>query len=211
MIVIIGGTGRLGRELVKLFKADSKVVISIARHENPDADRNILCDLLSSSEIKSAVKKIGSSDGPLEAIIAAAGIYNSAPLGKVSEEEIERNMAIHAKAPMLIESELIDRIKKDGTDVVNISSIASVNASTGAPAYSASKWALRGFSADLRLALKEYPSRIITLCPAAFGLPEEDANQMNVEDIAKFIKQLLDLPKNMEVSEVTVNTKAQND
>lgn len=208
MIVITGGTGRLGRELVKLFKADDKVVASIARHNNPDADHNFLCDLSAGGEIAAAVKKIESSGEPLEAIINAAGFYNSAPLGKISETEIDLNMAIHAKAPMLLESGLIDRIKKDGTDIVNISSIAAINASTGAPAYSASKWALRGFSGDLCLALKNHPSRVVTLCPAAFGLPEEDGDQMNVQDIAKLIKQLLDLPKNMEVTEVIINQKS---
>ncbi|HET7060234.1 MAG TPA: SDR family oxidoreductase [Candidatus Saccharimonadales bacterium] len=207
MIVITGGSGRLGQELVKLFKADNKTVVSIARHKNPEADHNISCDFLVGGEVTSAAKDIESINEPLEAIISAAGLYNAAPLGKISEEEIELNMAIHAKAPMLLESELIDRIKKDGTDIVNISSIAAINTSTGAPAYSASKWALRGFSADLRLALKEYPSRVVSLFPAAFG-PEDDNNQMNVQDVAKFIKQLLDLPKTMEVSEIIVNLKA---
>lgn len=207
MIVITGGTGRLGRELVKLFKADNKVVASIARHDNSDANHNITCDLTDGKGIVAAAKKIKSFDEPLEAIISAVGIYNHAPLGKISEEEIKLNMATHLKAPMLLESELIDRIKKDGTDIVNIASIAAVNPSTGAPAYSASKWALRGFSADLRLALKKHSSRVITLCPAAFGLPEEDARQMNAQDVARFIKQLLDLPKDMEVSEAIINMK----
>jgi NAD(P)-dependent dehydrogenase (short-subunit alcohol dehydrogenase family) len=211
MIVITGGTGRLGQELVKLFKADNKVVASVARHENSDADYNLLCNLRDGGEITATAKKLESFDESLEAVINAAGIYNAAPLGKISEEEIKRNMAIHVKAPMLLESALIDRIKKDGTDIVNISSIAAISASTSAPAYSASKWALRGFSADLRLALKKYPSRVITLCPSAFGPSEENANQMNVQDVAKFIKQLLDLPKDMEVSEVIINTKVQND
>ena len=211
MIVITGGTGRLGRELVKLFKADNKVVASVARHTNSDADHNFICDLSDGGETAAATKKIESLNEPLEAIINAAGFYKAAPLGKISEEDINLNMAIHIKAPMLFESNLIDRIKKDGTDIVNVASIAAVNASTGAPAYSASKWALRGFSADLRLELKKFPSRVICLCPAAFGLPEENVSQMNVQDIAKLIKQLLDLPKNMEVSEIIINVKVPND
>lgn len=211
MIVITGGTGRLGQELVGLFKKDGKAVASIARKNNPAADHNFLCDLLSENEIIKVVEKLQSLEEPIEAIINATGFYNAAPLGSISPEEIERNMAIHAKAPMIIESNLIDRIKKDGTDIVNISSIAAVNASVGAPAYSASKWALRGFSADLRLELKKYPSRVITLCPDGFGSPEENTKRMNVQDVARFIKQLLELPKNMEVSEVIINTKARDD
>lgn len=206
MIVITGGTGRLGRELVKLFKEDGKTVVSIARHENPDADHSLLYDLSEGDAIISAAKEIGSISEPLEAIINAAGRYRGQKLGEITEDEIKINMATHVKAPMMLVSELIDKIKADGTDVVNISSIAAINPSTGAPAYGASKSALRGFSADLRLALKEYPSRVITLLPAAFG-PKEDG-QMDVKDVAKFIRQLLNLPKAMEISEVVINMKA---
>ncbi len=209
MIVITGGTGRLGKELVKLYKADHKTVVNIARSENKDADHNLLYDLQDGEAILSVAKEVDMLAEPAEAIINAAGFYKGQKLGEISESEIKRNMATHVKAPMLLASELFERIKKDGTDVVNISSIAAITPSVGAPAYGASKSALRGFSADLRLALKNYPSRVVTLCPAAFG-PAEDG-QMDVKDVAKLIKQLLDLPKNIEVSEVIINMKAQYD
>lgn len=209
MIVINGGTGRLGRELVRLFKSDGKIVVSIARNANDEADHNLTCDFRNGGEVIAAAQKVAAFDEPLEAIINAVGIYNAAPLGEISEEEIDLNMDIHAKAPMLFESELINRIKKDGADIVNIASIAAINASTGAPAYTASKWALRGFSADLRLALKDHPSRVLTVSPSAFGAAED--GQIDVKDVARLIKQLLDLPKNMEASEIIINTKARHD
>lgn len=205
MIVIAGGTGRLGRELVKLFKTDQKTVISISRSNNKAADHNLLFNLSEGSDIVAAANKIKSINEPLEAIINAAGFYEAQALGEITEDGIKRNMAIHVKAPILLISNLINKIKNDGTDIVNISSIAAVNPSTGAPAYGASKSALRGFSADLRLALKKYPSRVITLYPAAFGTKPEDG--MSVQDIAHFIKQVLDLPKDIEISEVTINMK----
>ncbi len=205
MIAITGGTGRLGRELVKLYKAAGQTVISVARHDNPDADQNILCNLAESNEVVEAAEKIKSIDGSVEVIINAAGFYKAQALGEITSEGVKNNMAVHAEAPIILISNLIDKIKDDGTDIVNISSIAAINPSTGSPAYSASKSALRSFSADLRLALKETSSRVITLCPAAFGVEPEDG--MNVKDIARFIKQTIDLPKNMEISEVVINMK----
>lgn len=206
MIVIVGGTGRLGRELVALFKADGKTVVSVARHENEEADHNLLHDLSEGSEVTAAAKEIEAFGEPLETIIFAAGFYHSAPLGALSEEEFNENMGTHAKAPILLTSNLIECIKEDGTDIVNIASIAAVKGSTDAPAYAASKRALRGFSADLQAVLKKYPSRVISFCPAAFD--PEDENQMKTSEVAKFIKQILDLPKNMEVSEVIINSKS---
>lgn len=203
MIVVVGGTGALGKELVKLFRGDNKIVVSIARHENPDADYSLIHDLREGDEIIAAAGEVAALDEPLEAIINAVGIYQPAPLGEITEEDIKLNMATHLKIPVLLISTLIDRIKKDGTDIVNVSSIAAVRHSAGAPAYSASKTALRGFSADLQAALKDQPSRVISFCPSAF----DDSSPTSPRDVAKLIKQLLDLPKSMEVTEIVINTK----
>lgn len=205
MIIVVGGTGRLGQELVSLFKKDKVTVVSIARHKNEEADRNILCDLNNNDEILSAAADIEVTSEPLEAIINAAGFYHSAPLGDISSEEADNNFATHIKAPLLLISNLIERIKKDGADIVNVSSVAAVRPSTDAPAYDASKWALRGLSADLQKVLKDYPSRVISFCPAAFD--PEDKKQMATGDVAKLIKRILDLPKNMEVSEAVLSHK----
>lgn len=203
MIVVTGGTGALGKELIKLFKADGKTVVSISRHENPDADQSLLHDLSKPKEAVAAAQEIEKVEEPLEAIINAAGTYQPVALGELTEEEIERNMAIHAETPMLLVANLLKRIKKDGTDIVNVSSIAAVKHSAGAPAYSVSKAALRGFSADLQAALKEYPSRVISFCPSSF----DESSPTSPTDVSKLIKQLLELPKSMEVAEIIINTK----
>lgn len=205
IVVIVGGSGNLGRQLVRLFKQKGRQIISVARTPNEEADQNLLHNLREGAEIQAAAAEIGRMDGTIEAVIYAAGIFKAQPLGKITEEEIKRNMATHVKAPMLLTSELIERIKKDGTDIVNISSMAAVSPSPGALAYAASKAALKAFSDNLRVALKQYPSRVITLCPAAFD--PEDPHQINTRDIAGLIQYALDLPKNTEVSEVVIDLK----
>lgn len=196
----------MGQELVRLFKKDNKTVVSIARGQNEEADHNILCNLSDGREVESAAQELEAIGEPLEAIVNAAGFYHSAPLGKITDKEAQLNFAVHVKAPMLLISNLIERIKKDGTDIVNVSSIATINGSTDAPAYGASKWALRGFSSDLRKTLKDYPSRVITFYPAAFD--PEDKNQMNTGDVAGLIKHVLGLPKGMEASEIILDHKS---
>lgn len=203
MIVVTGGTGALGKALVKLFKNDGKTVVSISRHENPEADYNFTHDLREGGEIIAAAKQVDSLNESLEAIINAAGVYSPVPLDKITEEDIKINMATHVKLPMLLTSQLLERIKNDGTDIVNVCSIAAVHPSIGAPAYSVSKAALRSFSADLQALLKKYPSRVISFCPSSF----DDSSPTSPVDVAKLIKQVLDLPKSMEVAEVIINTK----
>ena len=81
-----------------------------------------------------------------------------------------------------------------------------------------SKWAVRGFSANLQVELKDTRCRVVSFCPGGFASKTfEKATghknpdfifSMKAKDLAIFIKQILDLPKNMEVSEVVINRKS---
>jgi short-subunit dehydrogenase len=106
------------------------------------------------------------------------------------EEMIETNLysAYHltrAIVPTMIE-------KKSG-HIFNISSIAGLKAYPGGGSYSISKFALRGFSINLREELKSYNIKVTTVFPgaaytdswAASGL--ERKRFMEADDIAKMV------------------------
>lgn len=218
MIVITGASDGLGKEVAKLYKANGKTVVNISRNESDYADHNLLYNLREGSEIEAAAQEILKLDEPLEAIINCAGVLSVQPLGEITEDEIKRSMATNVKAPVLLVSNLIGRIKKDGTDIVNVSSTVGTKAYADQAVYGASKWALRGFSANLQVELKNYPCRVVSFCPGGFktklfekatGIDstEDGTEWMSPESVAACLKQILDLPKNMEVSEVVINRK----
>jgi NADP-dependent 3-hydroxy acid dehydrogenase YdfG len=218
MIVITGASDGLGFELAKLYKASGKKIINISRRECEYADTNLLHNLREGNEIIAAAKEIDAMDEPLDAIINCAGVLSVQPLGAITEDEIKRTMATNVKAPILLISSLIERIKKDGTDIVNVSSTVGTKAYVDQAVYGASKWAVRGFSANLQVELKDYPCRVISFCPGGFKTKlfekatgvdntNDGGEWMKPEDLASFMKQILDLPKNIEVSEVIVNRK----
>lgn len=218
MIVITGASDGLGLELAKLYKADDKKVVNVSRRKCEYAEVNLLHDLREGDEIIAAAKEIDNLDEPLEAIINCAGVLSVQPLGSITEEEIKRTMATNVKAPILLVSSLIERIKKDGTDIVNVSSTVGTKANADQAVYGASKWAVRGFSANLQVELKDYACRVISFCPGGFKTKlfekatgtdntADGANWMTTEDLAQFMKQILSLPKNMEVSEIIINRK----
>jgi NADP-dependent 3-hydroxy acid dehydrogenase YdfG len=127
-------------------------------------------------------------------------------------------MSTNVKAAILLVSNLAERIKKDGTDIVNVASTVGLKGYVDQAVYGASKWAMRGFSANLQVELKDTACRVISFCVGGFNsdiakkvtgqdIPDPE-NWMNPENIALFMKQTLDLPKGMEVSEVIINRKA---
>lgn len=218
MIVITGASDGLGLELAKLYKKDGKTVINVSRRESKYADRNLIHDLREGSEINAVTNEIDAVDEKLEAVINCAGIFSNEPLGQITENEIKKNMATHVKAPMLLVSNLIERIKKDETDIVNVVSAVATKANLDEAVYGASKWALRGFTENLQLEFKKLPNRVIGFYPGGFSSElflkatgkdiTEEGSWMNTEDVAKCLKQVLDLPKNMEVSSIVINRKA---
>lgn len=218
MIVITGASDGLGAALAELFAADGKTVVNISRTENPKA-KNVLTDLRDSAAIGQAAEAVLAMNEPLEALINCAGVLSVEELAKISTSEVEKVLAVNVAAPILLTSNLMDRLKRDGGDVVNVSSSVGTKGYKDQAAYGASKWALRGFSVNLQIELKNTPCRVISFCPGGFktklfekatGVDNtQDGSQwMKAEEVARCLKQLLELPKSMEVSEIIVNRKA---
>lgn len=218
MIVITGASDGLGLQLAKLYKESGKKVVNISRRPSKYADINIELSLQEGPQIQEAADRINELDDKLEAIIHNAGVLSFQPLGQITEEEVKRLMSTNVKSQILLTSFLAEKIKKDGTDIVCVSSTVGTKAYVDQAVYGASKWAVRGFARNLQEEFKNSPNRVISFCPGGFKSDiakkitgndlENPAEWMNPEDIALFMKQILDLPKNVEVSEVIINRKA---
>lgn len=208
----------LGKSLAQQYFSRGKTVVNVSRRKSKYAQHNIAADLRHGAAIKKAANQILKIKEPLEAIVNAAGVLSVQPLGNISEDEIKRTMATNVKAPILLVSNLIAKIKKDGTDIVNVSSTVGTKGYINQAIYGASKWAVRGLSANLQAELANYPCRVISFCPGGFksGLfkkatgtdnTKDGSEWMSPDELARFIIQILELPKNMEVSEVIVNRR----
>ncbi|MFA5131258.1 MAG: SDR family NAD(P)-dependent oxidoreductase [Patescibacteria group bacterium] len=218
MIIITGASDGLGLQLTKLYKESGKTVVNISRRKSEFASLNLLCDLANESEIKKTVQEILKIDEKIEALINCAAVMSVQKLGEITGAEFDRLMSVNVKAAILLVSNLIERIKTDEADIVNVASTVGFKGYTDQAIYGASKWAMRGFSANLQLELKGTKSRVISFCPGGFktklfakatGVDNtgDGSGWMKAEDVALALKQTLDLPKNMEVSEVIINRK----
>ena len=215
MIVITGASDGLGKEVAKLYKEAGKTVVNISRRECEYADINICLSLREGEQIQEAAKKIVEISKPMEALVNCIGVFNKQEFGQITEDEIKRLMSTNVKASSLLISELIEKIKEDETDVLNVLSTAAVRFKAAEPLYVASKWAARGFTLSLQDELRHTPSRVISFCPGGMrtGFFEKAEIENDVDDfmdpveIAKTIKYTLDLPKNIEISEVVINRK----
>src|SRR5947208_2527437 len=178
VVLITGGSRGLGLVLARQICADGGKVALIARdagelsRANADLARRggavqtVQCDLLDTEQIQSAVRQIIDRFGKIDILINNAGIIEVGPLEHMRRKDFERAMQLHFWAPF----ELISRIVPEmriwgGGRIVNISSIGGKVAVPHLAPYSASKFALTGFSDALRAELARDNIHVTTVAP----------------------------------------------
>ena len=218
MYIVIGGSDGLGKALVASIKSINAKVMNISRRANDLADYNVSCDLSTEKGIATAVDEMKNSSEPLEAIIISAGVFSFKDVGDLDAAEYARTFDINTKAPLLLVSPLIEKIKEDETDVIIINSTAGIRSYTHQTLYNASKAALHSFTKDLRAELAETASRVIGIYPGMIDtdlaqklpegpLPKSKHAMIDPTVLADYILYTQRLPKSIEVSNIILDRK----
>jgi short-subunit dehydrogenase len=217
MIVITGASDGLGAELAKQLMADGEKIVCLSRSKPADGIEHIETDLSNPKSIDSAIKLILDKDETLKALVNNAGLLSVEDLGSLTSDELQKIMQVNVNATMSLVSGLMDRIKKDESDIVNVVSTNGIYRRPNRMTYSVSKWALRGFTENLQEVFKDTKVRVIGFYPGGFksnnltratGKPLPDPeNWVDVEDMALALKQAMQLPKTMEVSTLVISRK----
>lgn len=178
VVLITGGSRGLGLVLARLICAAGGKVALIARdaeelgRAKADLARRggvvltVQCDLLDSEQIRSAVRQIIDRFGKIDILINSAGIIEVGPLEHMTREDFERAMRLHFWAPFELISQIVPEMRTwGGGRIVNISSIGGKVAVPHLAPYSASKFALTGFSDALRAELARDNIHVTTVAP----------------------------------------------
>src|SRR5207244_743379 len=176
--VITGGSRGLGLVLARHICAQGGKVAIIARDpeelgrakvdlgRRSGAVLTVKCDLLDASQIESAVQEIIDRFGKIDILINNAGIIEVGPLENMTREDFERAMRLHFWAAYELISRIIPEMRIwGGGRIVNISSIGGKVAVPHLAPYSASKFALTGFSDALRAELARDNIYVTTVAP----------------------------------------------
>src|SRR5881398_1453569 len=178
VVVITGGSRGLGLVLARYVCARGGNVALIARDPEELARAKtdlaprggkvltIECDLLDTGKIQSAVRQIIDRFGKIDILINNAGIIEVGPLEHMMPEDFERAMRLHFWAPFELISQIVPEMRIwGGGRIVNISSIGGKVAVPHLAPYSASKFALTGFSDALRAELARDNIYVTTVAP----------------------------------------------
>src|ERR1700693_353395 len=178
IVLITGGSRGLGLEIARQICASSGKVVLLARNTDElaraksDLDRfgtevlTIPCDLLETAQIQSAVQQTLQRFGKIDILINNAGIIEVGPLAHMQFKDFDRAMRLHFWAPYILEFLVVPQMRaKRGGRIVNISSIGGRIAVPHMAPYSASKFALTGFSDAIRTELARNKIYVTTVTP----------------------------------------------
>lgn len=166
IVVVIGSSGGIGREVALLF-AQKKARVVLTYNRNKKAGEDILSDcsrytecillklnICDENSITNAIKKIAKRFKRIDVLINAAGIMHQKPFIKNTIREIREEMGINLIGPINMIKESIPYLNKNRAVILNLVSSAGKRPHHANHAsYCASKFGLRGFGQALALEL----------------------------------------------------------
>ncbi|WP_060880704.1 beta-ketoacyl-ACP reductase [Streptomyces scabiei] len=175
-VLITGGSRGIGLAIARhLAEAGDRVAITYRSGEPPEGLLAVRCDITDTAQVDAAFKEVEEQHGPVEVLVANAGITKDQLLMRMSEDDfasvVDTNL-IGAFRVTKRASRGMLRAKKGR--VVFISSAVALRGESGQANYAASKAGLVGFARSMA---RELGSRGITFNVVAPGLTETSMSQ----------------------------------
>jgi short-subunit dehydrogenase len=206
-VIITGGSKGMGKAIALKFATEKNNLILCSRTEStlketqkeilskhPEVTVNIFAaDLTNKDELKKFAAFCLSFGAP-DILINNAGTYQPGKCIDQPEVEFEQLMNVNFYSAFYLTRSLVpEMIANKHGHIFNICSIASLKAYRDGGGYGVSKFALYGFSQNLRLELMNHNIKVTAVFPGAVltdswaGFDNSSNRIMEVEDIAEMV------------------------
>ncbi len=196
---ITGGSSGIGLACAEQMAArDADVVIFARGQEQLDKaltkiERNrvsqkqrflaVRLDVSQHAQAENLLSKVAVDFGSPDILINSAGVSYPQRFEDISYTKFDEIVHINLNGTWNTVAILLPYMKKRGGYIINVSSVAGYIGVFGLSAYSASKFAVIGFSEALRSELKRYNISVSVLCPPDVDTPMLDrANKIKPEE-----------------------------
>ena len=172
-VLVTGGNRGIGFAIAERFLADGhRVAVTARSGEGPAGALTVRADVTDGDSLDAAIQQVEAEYGPIEVIVANAGITRDTLLLRMTDEDFETVIDTNLTGSFrLVKRGIKSMVKARFGRVIFISSVVGLYGSAGQINYSASKSALVGFARSLT---RELGSRGITANVIAPGFIETD-------------------------------------
>jgi 3-oxoacyl-[acyl-carrier protein] reductase len=173
VVLVTGGNRGIGRAIAERFIADGhRVAVTARSGEGPEGALTVRADVTDAASIDAAFTQVESELGPVEVVVANAGITKDTLLLRMTEDDFDSVVATNlGGAFRVVKRASKGMLRAKWGRVILISSVVGLFGSAGQINYSSSKAALVGFARSLT---RELGARGITANVVAPGFIETD-------------------------------------
>ena len=167
-------------------------------------------DVSSKEQVEAAIEALTKELGSADILINSAGIATFGTVSEMDPEEWKQIIDTNLMGTYYVTRAVLPQlIEKNGGDIINVSSTNGLNGAAISSAYSASKFAVIGFTESLAQEVRRNNIRVSALTPSTVATDlaldlslikeNNDSKFIQPEDIAEFIVDQLKINPRMYV------------
>jgi short-subunit dehydrogenase len=222
-ILVVGATGGIGSETVKLLKQsggnvfisgrDADKLNTIATYNDIPTENILIADISNPDDVQEMAQRYFNEADTIDVLVNAAGVGIIKPLEQLSEQDFLQSINYNLYGPFLLLKSFLPAMKeaKKGL-IINIPGVLGKTPMAGAAAYTASKYGLNGMMKSVREELKRTEVRITNVFLGGVDTPFWDTIDLRVQkdkfiiasEAAKAIWFLCQQPTSGVVSEMVI-------
>jgi len=185
-VLVTGGNRGIGLAIAQeLRRQGHKVSVTIRSGEAPDGLHGVRCDVTDAASVDSAFAEVEAHQGPVEVLVANAGITDDTLLLRMSEDQFTRVVDANLTGSYRVAKRAASgMLRKRWGRLIFISSVVGLSGGAGQVNYAASKAGLVGIARSIA---RELGSRNITANVIAPGFVDTDMTRELPEERRKEI------------------------
>lgn len=180
-VLVTGGNRGIGRAIAQAFAdAGDKVAVTYRSGEPPEGFLGVRCDVTDADQVEAAFTSIESEQGPVEVLVANAGITRDTLLLRMSDDDWSAVLDTNLTGSFrVVKRAARGMLRLRRGRIILVSSVVGLLGSAGQVNYAASKAGLVGMARSIA---RELGSRSITANVVAPGFVETEMTAVLPED-----------------------------